>query len=83
MVGLFFSSYFGIYSEALEYFSCTTHLPLHQNFSQLNTVSLMDTKQNLEIHPVTEQAGMPTNEPCYEKTGFLQMRKQRRRSASR
>ena len=28
------------------------------------------------------QANRPQNEPCHEKTGFLQMRKQRRRSAS-
>ena len=36
---------------------------------------------------VTKQAEhedrLPQNEPCYEKTGFLLMRKQRRGSASR
>ena len=37
------------------------------------------TDQNVQV----VQANRPQNEPRHEKTGFLHMRKQRRRSASR
>ena len=38
---------------------------------------------NLAINTKMFELNRFLNDPCYEKTGFLHMRKQRRRSASR
>ena len=57
----------------------------HKDFSVLNASLIFKESEALLSLLLSEFSILKLfiNEPCHEKTGFLHMRKQRRRSASR
>ena len=55
----------------------------HQSRIYQNSLSLLATGSLDKQPSKNTHSHMNTNEPRHEKTGFLHMRKQRRRSASR